>query len=224
MNESLAFSTSAWQRNEGIYQSILAMPFNQELMNGTLSKDRFQHYMIQDAHYLEGFARALALVAARGFTAEHVIHFAGAAQTAIVVERALHGDYFRQFEISPESFATSEPTPTCEHYVSYLLRISALESFPVALAGLLPCFWIYREVGHHISQRSAPDNPWQAWVDTYAGTEFDDAVNAVIQIVDTIATEASSRELAGMHQAFQRATQLEWMFWDSAYRLTAWPI
>jgi thiaminase (transcriptional activator TenA) len=27
-----------------------------------------------------------------------------------------------------------------------------------------------------------------------------------------------------MHAAFTRATQLEWMFWDSAFRLEAWPI
>ena len=27
-----------------------------------------------------------------------------------------------------------------------------------------------------------------------------------------------------MHAAFMRATQLEWIFWDSAYRLEAWPV
>jgi thiaminase/transcriptional activator TenA len=27
-----------------------------------------------------------------------------------------------------------------------------------------------------------------------------------------------------MHAAFRRATQLEWMFWDSAYRLEQWPV
>jgi thiaminase (transcriptional activator TenA) len=27
-----------------------------------------------------------------------------------------------------------------------------------------------------------------------------------------------------MHQAFTRATQLEWIFWDSAYSLESWPV
>jgi thiaminase/transcriptional activator TenA len=27
-----------------------------------------------------------------------------------------------------------------------------------------------------------------------------------------------------MHAAFRRAAQLEWMFWDSAYRLEDWPV
>jgi thiaminase/transcriptional activator TenA len=27
-----------------------------------------------------------------------------------------------------------------------------------------------------------------------------------------------------MHRAFTRATQLEWMFWESAYAQATWPV
>jgi thiaminase/transcriptional activator TenA len=219
-----SFSQRAWQRNHTIYDAILAMPFNQELMDGTLAESRFKHYMIQDAHYLEGFARALSLASAKGLNADHVVHFASAAQTAIIVERSLHADFFRQFGITSEAFAAAEPTPVCEHYVSYLLRVAALEPFEMALAALLPCFWIYREVGKHIHARAAKHNPYQAWIDTYAGEDFEKAVDAVIAVVDGVASHASPRTLESMHHAFTRATQLEWLFWDSAYREATWPI
>jgi len=219
-----SFSQSAWKRNLKIYEKILAMPFNQDLMNGTLAQSRFKHYMIQDAHYLEGFARALSLASAKGLKADHVVHFAGAAQTAIIVERSLHADFFTKFGISKEAFEAAEPTPVCEHYVSYLLRVAALEPFEVVLAALLPCFWIYREVGKHIHARAISPNPYQAWIDTYAGEEFEKAVDAVIAVVDDVAKQASPRTLTAMHHAFARATQLEWMFWDSAYREEVWPV
>lgn len=218
------FSTEAWRRNLAAYESILALPFNCELTAGTLAEARFRHYMIQDAHYLEGFARALSLASAKGLTADHVVHFATAAQSAIVVERSLHADYFGKFGISQKDFATAEPTPVCEHYVSYLLRVTALEPFEVGLAALLPCFWIYREVGRHIHQSAVKPNPYQAWIDTYAGPEFEAAVDAVITVVDTVANDVSPRILTAMHHAYTRATQLEWMFWDSAYHLKAWPV
>ncbi len=218
------FSADAWRRNVDIYQKILAMPFNRELAAGTLSENRFRHYMIQDAHYLEGFARALALASAKGHTADHVVHFASAAQVAIVVERSLHADYFSKFGITPAAFAAAEPTPVCEHYVSHLLRTAALDPLEVGLAALLPCFWIYREVGRFILAHAAKPNPYQAWIDTYAGIEFEQAVDAVIKTVDEVAAGASPRTLAAMHHAFKRATQLEWMFWDSAFRLDAWPV
>jgi thiaminase/transcriptional activator TenA len=218
------FSAEAWQRNGPIYAKIIDMPFNVELARGTLSQDRFRHYMIQDAHYLEGFARALSLASAKGWNTDHVVHFAGAAATAIVVERSLHADYFTRFGVSPEAFAAAEPSPACDHYVSWLLRTAALEPFEVTLAALLPCFWIYREVGRHILAKAITPNPYQAWIDTYAGEEFEQAVDAVIDVTDTVALAASPRTLAAMHRAFARATQHEWMFWDSAYRLAEWPV
>jgi thiaminase/transcriptional activator TenA len=218
------FSTTAWQNNLTLYEKILAMPFNAELAAGTLSLDRFRHYIIQDAHYLEGFARALALASAKADTADQIVQFAAAAQTAIMVERALHSDYFRKFGITPEDFAAAQPTPVCDHYVSYLLRVAALDPFPVVLAALLPCFWIYLEVGKDIHGRAAKPNPYQAWIDTYAGEEFATAVQAVIATTDAVASVASERMRLSMHAAFTRATQLEWMFWDSAYRLAKWPV
>jgi thiaminase/transcriptional activator TenA len=218
------FSAEAWQRNRPIYSKIIGMPFNVELARGTLSQDRFRHYMIQDAHYLEGFARALSLASAKGWSTDHIVHFAGAASTAIVVERSLHADYFTRFGVSPEAFAAAEPSPVCDHYVSWLLRTASLDPFEVTLAALLPCFWIYREVGRHILAKAATPNPYQAWIDTYAGEEFEQAVDAVIDVTDIVAAAASPRSLAAMHGAFTRAAQHEWMFWDSAYRLAEWPV
>jgi thiaminase/transcriptional activator TenA len=218
------FSSQAWQDNRPLYDAILDLPFNRELTAGTLREDRFRHYIVQDAHYLEGFARALALAAAKADNADRIVQFAAAAQTAIIVERALHADYFQKFGITPDDFAAARPTPVCDHYVSYLLRIAALEPFPVVLAALLPCFWIYWEVGKSIHARAAQPNPYQAWIDTYAGKEFADAVQSVIATTDAVATRTSPDTLAAMHAAFTRATQLEWMFWDSAYRLAKWPV
>lgn len=218
------FSAEAWQRNTAIYAKILAMPFNADLVAGTLGSDRFRHYMIQDAHYLEGFARALSLASAKGLSADHVVHFAGAAQTAIVVERSLHAEFFVKFGVSAADFAEAKPSPVCDHYVSWLLRVAALEPFEVVLASLLPCFWIYREVGKDILGRAVKPNPYQAWIDTYAGVEFDQAVDAVIKVVDEVAAGVSPHTRDAMHAAFARACQHEWMFWDSAYRLGDWPV
>lgn len=218
------FSATAWQNNLPLYEKILAMPFNAELAAGTLSPDRFRHYIIQDAHYLEGFARALALAAAKADNSDHIVQFAEASHTAIIVERALHADYFAKFGIARADFAAAQPTPACDHYVSYLLRIAALEPFPIVLAALLPCFWIYLEVGRDIHARAAKPNAYQAWIDTYAGEEFAAAVQAVIATTDEVTARASEETLRSMHAAFTRATQLEWMFWDSAYRLAKWPV
>lgn len=219
-----SFSNDAWRNNLALFEATRDMPFNNELAKGILPEPAFRHYMIQDAHYLEGFARALSLVAAKGWHADHVVHFAEAAQVAIVVERSLHTDYFDTFGVTPEVFSKTERSPACEHYVSFLLATTALEPFEVGLASLLPCFWIYREVGLAIHAKAAQDNPYRAWIDTYAGEDFSKAVDAVITAIDAVADECSKRSIERMHHAYRRSAQLEWMFWDSAYRQASWPI
>ncbi len=218
------FCEEAWGRNLTLFEKTRDMPFNTKLAEGTLSEAVFRHYMIQDAHYLEGFARGLSLVAAKGWHADHVVHFAEAAQVAIVVERSLHGEYFEKFGISAGDFDETERSPACEHYVTFLLATTALEPFEVGLAGLLPCFWIYREIGVAIHRRAASDNPYRAWIDTYAGDEFSQAVDRVVETVNSVAEETSPRTIAQMHKAYKRSAQLEWMFWDSAHRLGEWPV
>lgn len=218
------FSETVWQENLALYEATRDMPFNADLAAGTLREDVFRHYILQDAHYLEGFARALSLVSAKGLNPDHVVQFAEASSVAILVERSLHTEYFRRFGISARSFGETERTPVCEHYVSFLLSTAALQPFEVGLAALLPCFWIYREVGHHIHACAGTDNPYRAWIDTYAGEDFSAAVDRVIATVDDVAGEASDRVLRDMRLAYRRSAQLEWMFWDSAWRQAAWPI
>lgn len=220
----MSFSQDAWRRIGPLYGSILALPFNRELAAGTLSRERFTFYMLQDALYLTTFARALAVTAARAPDEEAIIQLAGSARAAVVVERDLHAGFFEAFGITPERARAIEPSPTCEHYTHYLLALAHNAPYEVSVAALLPCFWIYREVGTHLLDSAAPDNPYQAWIDTYADEAFAEGVRKVIAIADQLAAAATPAMREPMLGAFVRASQLEWMFWDSAYRLEAWPI
>jgi thiaminase (transcriptional activator TenA) len=219
-----SFSREAWTRNAAACETIRSMPFNAELAAGTLPQDRFRHYIVQDAHYLIGFGRALSLAAAKAPEPDTIVQFARAAEEAIVVERALHGGFFRDYGIGPDTFAATPLTPACDHYVSFLIATAYAEPFEVACAALLPCFWIYKAVGDDIFARAAPGNPYRAWIDTYAGAEFAEAVAGMIAVTDRAALNVSAATRERMHHAFAQATRLEWMFWDSAYRDAAWPL
>ena len=224
MTDRDLFSREAWAANAALYETIRAMPFNAELAAGTLSPARFRHYILQDAHYLVGFGRALGLAAAKAPDPDGIVLFARAAEEAVVVERALHEGFFRDFGIGRDTFAATPLSPACDHYLSYLLATAYAEPYEVVVAALLPCFWIYREVGRDILARASPGNPYRAWIDTYGGAEFAAAVDRVIAATDAAAAGAGTSLVARMHRAFTHATRLEWMFWDGAWREAGWPV
>jgi len=220
----MTFSETMWSATDALQQSILIMPFNRELATGELSPETFRHYIIQDAHYLEGFARALALVASRAPDADAIMQLSGSANSAIAVERQLHGHYMDLYGIDAVSFAATEPTPVCDHYISYLLRTAAIADLPEAIAALLPCFWVYLRVGQDIHARATRDNPYRAWIDTYAGADFANGVEQMLELTNRVAKTAGDANRARMHHAFRQSTRLEWMFWDSAYHCRRWMV
>jgi thiaminase/transcriptional activator TenA len=218
----MSFSSDAWARNAALYEKTRTMPFNQELASGQLDENAFRHYMIQDAHYL--FGRALAVAAAKADHADGVVQFADAAKGAVIVERSLHAGFMKQFGIDAATFEATPLSPASHHYTSFLIATAWSAPYPVALAALLPCFWIYAEIGRDIQSRAVKPNPYAAWIDAYAGEEFHALVRAVIATVDRSAETASAETREAMHQAYTHAAQLEWMFWDSAYRQGGWPV
>lgn len=219
------FTTQAWNSIDKIYNSILVMEFIQELKQGSLSKEIFQHYIIQDGIYLGEFSRTLAIISAKAPTPELQLQFARHASEAIAVERGLHEQFFAEFQIAPETALATQPSPTCLNYTNFLLATAYQFSFPVSVAAVLPCFWIYLEVGKHIYlQAEGKTNPYQKWIDTYVDVDFETSVYKVVDVANEMASKVREEELNLMRQMFYRASQFEWMFWDSAYRLEKWQI
>jgi len=220
----MSFTRALAERNAGLWQQIRDMPFNRELAAGTLPAEVFQGYIIQDAHYLEGFARALALAAARAPSPETVAQLASSANGAIVCERSLHTHYLGAFGVTEAHFEATEVSAACDHYLSFLLRMAALGEFAEALAALLPCFWIYRDIGQGLAGESRAGNPYAAWIETYSGEAFDAAVQRMLALTEHVAATAPEATRARMHRAFARSCWHEWHFWDSAYRQRQWPM
>jgi thiaminase/transcriptional activator TenA len=219
----IRFSEQAWQDTQALRAAIHALPFNRELAAGTLARNRFQHYIMQDAVYLGQFSRALALAAAKAPDVATLQSFAQSALGAVAVEHALHERYLRAFGVDPATLATAEPAPDCLAYTSFLLATAYHERWELLIAALLPCFWIYWDVGCAIADKTVPDNPYQAWIATYADPRFGEAVQAVIATADRAAKAASAALRGRMLAAFTRASQYEWLFWDGAYQCRVWP-
>lgn len=217
------FSEAAWQKAAALRAAIGRLPFITELTDGSLARAQFQAYITQDALYLGQFSRALALAAAKAPDATLVQQFAHSAVGAVTVEQALHETYLREFGVDPATVPMAEPSPDCFAYTSFLLATAHQEPWPVLVAALLPCFRIYWDVGCTISANAAPDNPYRAWIDTYANPDFGASVQRMMATVDRAAEESPPAVRDRMLVAYIRASQYEWLFWDGAYQQRGWP-
>ena len=79
-------SEKAWSLSKSVIQAIKNHPFNQELMKGTLARDKFAYYIEQDTLYLQDFARCHALLASKA-SLEDMKSFLTYSNQSLIVEQ-----------------------------------------------------------------------------------------------------------------------------------------
>ena len=218
-----SFTDTLWVSIEPIYAEILRHPFIVGLTDGSLSRQRFEFYAVQDALYLREFARALAIAAARAPKDDWIIMLTEHASGALRVERSLHEGFFREFELTAEAVAATPLAPTNLAYSDYLLAVAYGAPFHETLAALLPCYWIYWEVGKELTRAGSPHPLYARWIGTYGSDEFGAIVNAVLDAANEVAAGVGDLERAAMRRHFRTTSRYEWMFWDMGYRCERWP-
>ncbi|WP_236829766.1 TenA family protein [Blastococcus sp. KM273128] len=220
------FSDRAWAATADLRRAIDELPFLAELADGSLAPAVFRHYLEQDALYLGSYARALALLAARAPDTGAAAFWAGSAQTCGAVETQLHEDLLAT-DLLGTDLLGGAPTasPTCLAYTSYLVATAATAPYPVAAAAVLPCYWVYADVGARLAPlaRAAAEHPYRRWVATYDAAPFQEATATARRLTDAAAHSAPDQE-AAMLTAFAVATRYELEFWRAAHARERWTV
>jgi thiaminase (transcriptional activator TenA) len=218
----MSLTGDLWDSITDIYQAILSHPFLTGLTDGTLPHDAFAFYVIQDALYLKEYARALAILGGRAPDAAATRMFAGHAAAAIAVERELHGELLAGLGVAPGAVDQAARAPANLAYTSYLLATALGGSYAEGVGAVLPCYWIYWEVGKELMRRGSPDPRYQRWIDMYGGEDFGAVVTEVLAVTDRLDPGPAERTRVLRH--FRTTSRYEWMFWDMGYRKEAWPV
>jgi thiaminase (transcriptional activator TenA) len=211
-----------WAEAAGTYAAILEHPFLAGLIDGSLDPDAFAHYLVQDAYYLHDFARALTIVAGKAPTHDGVGMLARHAAGTVEVELALHESLL--LELGIQTTVAMLVAPTTRAYTSYLLATAYGGTFADGLAAVLPCYWVYAEVGAELVKRGSPDPRYRRWIDTYSGDGYQAIVAEALALADNVGQTLSAVEEARARAHFVTTVRYEWMFWDAAWRREVWPV
>lgn len=215
-----SFSQTLRLRAAPIWDAIFAHPFLQALADGSLPEASFRFYLCQDYAFLDGFARAVALLLAKAPDSATLRLLAQ--RIPVPVERELHRQLFSLLGIAERDAEQLELAPTTRAYVDHLLATAALGTLGEAAAALLPCPWTYHELGQRLATVHHPI--YRQWAAIYQQGFLRESVAAWRTLVDAAATEAGPAQRARMERAFLLSSRYEYAFWDMAHRHQQWPV
>jgi thiaminase/transcriptional activator TenA len=205
VTQSLA--SRLWTANADLASAALAHPFVRGLADGTLPRRLFQSYILQDAFFLESFARAYALALARCPHREGLWEFFDLL-AGVLDELRLHAGYAAGWGVA---VTDALPAPATLAYTDFLLATASPGSVGETCAAMTPCMRLYAYLGQALAG-SIGQTPYDDWIRTYAAPEFEALAVKLECLLDRYAADT-----AALRNVYRRAMSLEVAFFDAAY-------
>ena len=206
------WTAALWAAGGETWHQILDLSFVRALGEGTLDEDLFAFYLDQDALYLRDYSRALATLSARADTAAAQVHWAAGAHEAIAAESQLHEGWLAN------RARLGGASPITMGYTNFLRASAAGDDYVVGAAAILPCYWLYEEVGAVLSSQNHADHPYAEWLSMYGGEDFAADVARSLAEVERAFEAASPAQRVRAARAYLSACVYEREFFDQAHR------
>ncbi|WP_091225711.1 bifunctional hydroxymethylpyrimidine kinase/phosphomethylpyrimidine kinase [Microbacterium sp. 3J1] len=197
-----------WQQIAEVRAEIDELPFIGALADGTLPREAFLFYLGQDALYLREYARVLSEASRLAPTPQEQAFWAHAAQGSIIGELELHASWLTpEAGVGASTFAAAR-APATVAYLDHLRSVAFGGVYSELIAAVLPCFWIYTDLGRRLHAGEFgdgvrdPAHPYASWLATYADPAFEEATEQAIDHVTRAAARADAEGRRRMLRAF----------------------
>ncbi|MBH8577300.1 TenA family protein [Nostocaceae cyanobacterium CENA369] len=180
----MSLASELWKANQDLAQACLEHPFVQGIADGTLEPKKFAYYVGQDAFFLEAFARAYSIAAAKaldwvGFTTFHNL------ADGVLEELRLHQAYATQWGVNLHSV---EPGVATRRYTDFLLATAWGGDVGLIAAAMSPCMRLYAFLGEQLARNGIPSHQYSDWIRTYSSANFQPLAQQLEGLVDNYAT------------------------------------
>ena len=204
-----------------VWEKCLNHPFVTGLGDGSLPVEKFRYFMLQDYLYLFDYARVFALGVVKARDPELMRTFAASVESILNGEMKIHRAYMQRLGITEEQVFAVQPALDNLSYTHYMLSVANAGTPVEIVASILACSWSYAEIGQELAKLpGALEHPFYGeWVQSYAGKEYADMNQGLIDLMNHLAENVSDEQLEHLKEIFVNCSRYELGFWDMAWEM-----
>lgn len=215
----MKFSEVLFEEVKSLWDDYLEHPFVKGIGEGTLDKEKFKNYLIQDYLYLKDYAKVFAMGLVKARTMKEMKFYHESIKGVLDDETAVHVNYLREFGLNTEEVEKYKAELTTESYTNYMLGIALKgDSKDIAMT-IMPCTWSYYYIGKHLYDTYNDilgENFYGPWIMGYASDEFRQCAQEWIDYIDEICENISEVEKERLKDIFIKSSLYEMEFWNMA--------
>lgn len=198
-------------------------PFVRGLQEGTLDREKFRYYIIQDYLYLEEYLKVFAIGIAKAKSPETTVLFSKYVSLLTEGEMDIHRGYMGRFAVTREELEHTPRALDNLSYTSYMLRVAYEEDEAAILAAILSCAYSYEVIARTILERepSAVEHPFYGdWIRGYADPHYGEANVLLLDTLDRLTADDTEAQLRHLTDIFVACSRYEAAFWDLAWNMS----
>jgi len=202
------------EANAEAWHAYTQHDFVRWLADGSLPEAAFCRYLAQDYLFLIQFARAYALAAYKSDRLADIRQAASSLSAIVDHEMGLHVAFCKGWGLSEAEMEAEPEARETLAYTRFVLERGMAGDVLDLHVALAPCFIGYAEIARAIGPVPA-DNPYRAWVEMYAGDEYQDAAAGEARLLDDLMERRGGQgRFTSLSATFGAASRLEADFWQ----------
>lgn len=217
----MTFCEEVRKKTDLYWKGSFEHPFVKGLVEGTLPIEKFRFYIMQDAYYLRNYTKVLAIAASKATTNEDINHFPETAHHVNEAELALHRTVFKELNVSEQELEEFEPAPAAYNYVSHMYNAAYNGDVAEAFAAMLPCPWLYQEIGEKYKDKKPSVKFYEEWIVMYSDPAYKEKIEVQKTLLNRLA-EGQPEKVSVLKSHFKKSCFYEWKFWEMPWNLEDW--
>ncbi|SDK34075.1 thiaminase II [Lacicoccus qingdaonensis] len=218
----MRFSEQLREKTKSSWDKSLNHPFVRGIAEGGLPLETFKNYIMQDIYYLKHYGKVHAFAAAHADDFSVSASLAEKAKNTAEAELTVHKEHAEILNITDEDIENFKPAPTAYAYTSHLYRASLSGSLAQIIAAILPCYWLYADIGMKYKDADPDEEIYRNWIGMYASDWFQESTQEMIDLMDNLADKAGEDEKNRITEQFVIAKDYELSFWEMSYTFEKW--
>lgn len=205
------------------WQDYTRHSFVQQIADGSLPKECFRHYLLQDYLFLIQFSRAFGLAVYKSSDIEDIRFALECCNTIVNVELGLHIEYCKDWGVTEGDLKDLPESTANMAYTRFVLEKGVSGDLLDLYTALAPCTMGYAEIAQWISSDSTnmtDDNPYLSWIEMYSGEEYQEFAKVFAERINRHQEGLTDARLKDLQKTFSAATRLEVDFWKMGLELS----
>lgn len=202
-----------------IWENYNQHPFVLGIQNGTLDKEKFRYYIIQDYLYLEDYAKTFAVGVAKAKSLKIANLFAK--YIAVMNgELNVHSGYLARLGITQEEVDSTPRSLDNLSYTSYMLRVAYEEGEAEILAAILSCAYSYEIIAKNIvknNPNSINDEFYGDWIKGYISDDYAEENGILLKELNRLTDTYSETQRQHLIDIFVACSRYELAFWEMSW-------